>query len=256
MSDFNKFDVKGKYHFIYVTTNIKSNKQYIGSHSTLNINDGYLGSGIILQNYINKIGKSYFKREILEFCNSNSEARKKESIYIKKYNTLKPSGYNISPTGGLGFKGCHSKESKIKISQSLKNQFKSGARKQWNTGKTFDDDYKKRMSIIISKIMKNGVAAKISKSMMGEKNPFYKGKFSDEALHKMSIAKKGKTWEEIYGKEKAAILKKNKSLRNSGKNNPMAGKSIMDVWILKYGKDEAKIRYIKWINSLKKSRKK
>jgi hypothetical protein len=37
-----------KYHIIYKTTNLINGKIYVGMHSTDNLNDGYLGSGWIL----------------------------------------------------------------------------------------------------------------------------------------------------------------------------------------------------------------
>lgn len=37
-----------KYYFIYKTTNLINSKIYIGQRSTNKIDDGYLGSGVIL----------------------------------------------------------------------------------------------------------------------------------------------------------------------------------------------------------------
>ena len=87
--------------FVYLTKNLINGKEYIGSHHTNNIKDGYLGSGTILVYAIKKYGKSNFKREILEYCDDILSARKLEKIYIKKHNTLVPIGYNINPNGGM-----------------------------------------------------------------------------------------------------------------------------------------------------------
>jgi hypothetical protein len=46
-----------QYHIIYKTTNTSTDKYYIGKHSTDNINDDYLGSGVALKNAIKKYGK-------------------------------------------------------------------------------------------------------------------------------------------------------------------------------------------------------
>ena len=43
------------YTFTYITTNIINGKQYVGKHTTNNISDGYLGSGIQLKRAIKKI---------------------------------------------------------------------------------------------------------------------------------------------------------------------------------------------------------
>ena len=53
------------YYTVYRTTNLVNQKYYIGKHITDDINDGYLGSGTILNTAINKYGKNNFKKEIL-----------------------------------------------------------------------------------------------------------------------------------------------------------------------------------------------
>lgn len=68
--------------FVYITTNIINGKQYIGSHATNNINDGYIGSGRIFLKAVNKYGKQNFQREILEECR-NEETKNKISNTLK-----------------------------------------------------------------------------------------------------------------------------------------------------------------------------
>jgi hypothetical protein len=99
----------------YITTNLITGKQYIGMHSTINVDDGYLGSGQLMLKAFKKYGKQNFKREILCICQTLQEANQNEKLFIEKYNTLNPCGYNLSPTGGLGFKGCHSDEARAKM---------------------------------------------------------------------------------------------------------------------------------------------
>lgn len=47
------------------------------------MNDGYLGSGLVLQNAIKKYGRENFKREILEFCENEEQCYELEYEYIK-----------------------------------------------------------------------------------------------------------------------------------------------------------------------------
>lgn len=105
-----------KFNYVYITTNIINGKQYVGSHATDIIDDNYLGSGKYFYKALKKEGKTNFKREVLCECETILEARQLESVYIEKYNTLVPNGYNISDKGGFGYKGAsHSKETIEKI---------------------------------------------------------------------------------------------------------------------------------------------
>lgn len=51
-------------HFIYKTTNKTNNKIYIGVHSTNDIDDGYLGSGIALKYAIKNTEKIISKEKL------------------------------------------------------------------------------------------------------------------------------------------------------------------------------------------------
>lgn len=91
------------HYLIYKITNIVNNKIYIGKHKTENINDDYMGSGILLKRAQNLYGKNNFIKEILCECSSNKELNEKEIEYIQKYNsTNKDIGYNISKGGDGG----------------------------------------------------------------------------------------------------------------------------------------------------------
>jgi hypothetical protein len=112
-----------KFIFVFITTNLINKKQYIGDHSTNNLDkDYYLGSGIYFKRAVKECNEQNFKREILEFFSTKQEAFNAQEKYIKEYNTLVPNGYNISPTGGHGVKGCWSEESKKKSSNRQKGK--------------------------------------------------------------------------------------------------------------------------------------
>lgn len=48
------------YHFVYKTTNTINKKYYYGVHTTSDIDDGYMGSGVLLRRSIKKYGKESF----------------------------------------------------------------------------------------------------------------------------------------------------------------------------------------------------
>ncbi len=54
-----------KYRFIYITSNLLNEKKYIGSHSTNNLYDNYLGSGKNIKKEIKELGRNIFGRKSL-----------------------------------------------------------------------------------------------------------------------------------------------------------------------------------------------
>lgn len=219
-------------YFTYITTNLINGKQYVGDHSTNDLNDGYIGSGRpAFDNAKKKYGKQNFKLQILEFFNSKKEAFDAQEKYINEYNTLVPNGYNISPKGGNGVFGCHSEETKQKISNSEKGKIVSEETKlkqSLNNGsKTEQHKIKNRLSHLGKKQsnetkLKRSISSKGRISGMLGKNQSneaklkiskaHKGKIvSDETKKKMSAAK--------IGKKMAEETKKKISLYHKNKNN-------------------------------------
>jgi len=109
-----------KYIYIYIITNSINDKKYIGLHSTNNLNDNYMGGGTALKNAQKKYGRINFHKEILLFCDTVDIAYLKEAEYINKYNTIRPSGYNISPSGEPARHGGVSVETRAKMSKKQK----------------------------------------------------------------------------------------------------------------------------------------
>lgn len=107
-----------KFNFVYITTNLINRKQYVGDHTTNNLEkDNYLGSGTYFKNAVKKYGRQHFVKQILEQFETKEKAFIAQEKYIQQYNTLFPNGYNMSPTGGLNVKDFskHSEKSKIKM---------------------------------------------------------------------------------------------------------------------------------------------
>jgi len=94
-------DINRKYNYLYKLTNLINNKIYIGVHRTDNLNDGYMGSGVVLGKAKNKYGVSNFKKEILDFFDTYREAldAEKELVNIDFIN--ENSNYNLKE-GGYG----------------------------------------------------------------------------------------------------------------------------------------------------------
>jgi len=70
---------------------------YIGIHSTVNIDDGYMGSGTAIKSAISKYGSDSFIKKILVIANDRDDAYRIEADLIESRDPY----YNISP-GGIG----------------------------------------------------------------------------------------------------------------------------------------------------------
>ena len=111
----------GRYHYLYQVTNKVNNKIYIGRHSTNNLNDGYIGSGVALNRAYKKYGKDKFIFEIIEFCDSIADVSDLERLIVNEDFVKRSDTYNLT-LGGTG--GCisHTEESKRKIGLASKGK--------------------------------------------------------------------------------------------------------------------------------------
>ena len=106
--------------YIYRITNLLNGKTYIGQHRYASQCDDYFGSGKHLRLAIEKYGRENFKKEILlSRLPDRKSADTAEIKYIKLEREKGKAEYNIA-NGGEGFRGNHRKDSKEKISRSLK----------------------------------------------------------------------------------------------------------------------------------------
>ena len=229
-----------KIHYVYLTTNLISGKQYIGDH-TINFNEKkyYLGSGVDFSNAVQKFKSNNFFKEILEWFPTRREAFNAQEKYIKLYKThVSQGGYNISWTGGTNCGGSHSKETKIKISKSQKGKQNIIGEKNPFFGKHHTEETKKWLKIkSTGQIRSKEVKEKISLRTSGINNPMYGKHLTEEQKEKLrkpkSIETKNKLSKIQIGKYQA-------------EKNPMYGKSLYDIWMQKYGEEEANERYKKW----------
>lgn len=91
------------YGYVYLTTNLITNKIYIGQKkSSTFLGTKYLGSGKYLKHAVAFYGKDNFNVELLDVAYCREELSEKESYYIDLYNSTDFNiGYNIAK-GGFG----------------------------------------------------------------------------------------------------------------------------------------------------------
>ena len=75
--------------------------EYVGVHSTDNLEDDYFGSGTYLRHAIKKYGRENFTKQIIEIFNDRSSALAKEKEIVSDAYIQKKSVYNLVLGGGL-----------------------------------------------------------------------------------------------------------------------------------------------------------
>lgn len=91
----------GNYHTFYAVINRQNGKTYYGKHSTVMLEDGYLGSGEVINLAIKKYGKRNFKRFDLCFFSSSDDAFDFEEVAVDEFCVGKDWCYNAKG-GGKG----------------------------------------------------------------------------------------------------------------------------------------------------------
>ena len=147
------------HHYIYKTTCKITKKFYIGMHSTSNLEDGYMGSGIHIWRSIKKYGKEEHIREILEFLPDRKTLADRERDIINENFLKNPFCMNIA---------------------------KGGSYSGGTNGKKFSEESRKKMSQTQQIVQKRPeVIEKRKKKLIGQKR-------TEESREKMSQAGKGK----------------------------------------------------------------
>lgn len=100
-------------HIVYKTTCLKNGKEYIGAHTTDNLDDGYLGSGLAILRAIKNYGRHQFSREVLAFFESPEDMYAYEAFLVNEDYVSDRNNYNLQTGGNCGVK--KSEETKEKI---------------------------------------------------------------------------------------------------------------------------------------------
>lgn len=118
-----------KFFFIYKTTNLITGKFYIGAHTTRDLDDGYLGSGLVLKNSINKWGLENHIREILQFLPDSDSLYSYEHQLVNEDLLNDPCCMNLK-VGGKG--GTHGREKEMCGRIGYKGRMSEIAKRLWS----------------------------------------------------------------------------------------------------------------------------
>lgn len=114
---------KRRYHYIYKTTCLITQKYYIGMHSTDDLDDGYLGSGTILSHSVKKYGKEAHRCEILEFLPDRSALKLREKAIVTEDVVSDTTCMNLKKGGDGGWDNVNA----TVTSEARKENGKAGA---------------------------------------------------------------------------------------------------------------------------------
>ena len=177
------------YYGIYKITNLLNGKMYIGKHKTTNVDDGYMGSGIVINHALEKYGKENFRKEWLMFCEDEEEMNYMERVFVDQTWIDRSDTYNLKLGGeGGGCKGA------------LNGMFRKAP---WNKGKT--NVYSERQ------------LAKMKEAHAGKNNPMYGKHHSESVKEKIRDAFYGKPLAEEH-KAKISAAHRGKTLTDQHKN--------------------------------------
>ena len=225
-----------RYYIIYKITNIINSKEYIGAHSTDNINDGYMGSGTLIRAALLKYGRKNFNKEILHVFDNEKQMYDKEAELVTEEYCLKENTYNIKPGGkggtayeqtlehrrknSLANKGKkRTEETKIAISRALK-KYKRTPEHQANLNKAVSIAMKRKD--VRSKLA--GERSEKDKLSISNGVKKYYNSLSEEEreLHRKRIIE-GKKNSPMSLESRQKLSKALKGLQ-VGSKNPMYGK--------------------------------
>lgn len=234
-----------KYNFVYKITNNINGDYYYGVHSTDNLNDGYMGSGLRINNSINKYGKENFTREIVQFFSRKKCAYSLESAIVTRELINDEHCLNIALGGKCGFTiDLLTQEEREQYCYNMSLAVKG--EKNGFYGKKHSDATRKILSEYASKRTgeKNSFYGKHHTEESNERNrQAHMGKHhSEEARQKMSESQKKRKGKDAaffghhHTKENIEVFRKhslNRKFINNGQITKFVKESELDIFLNK-----------------------
>jgi hypothetical protein len=156
------------FYTIYQITNKVNGKIYIGMHQTKNLNDGYMGSGMLIQKAIKKYGIENFVKTIMFTFDNEHDMKEKEKELVTEEFLERQDVYNLCP-GGKGGWGYLNKTGKNNSGRKHSQHTKDKLSKS-KTGIKHTDKTKNKISYIM-KTQRNTEEWKIILSINAVKKP-------------------------------------------------------------------------------------
>lgn len=222
-----------KFYYVYKIL-FENGEYYIGKHRTINLNDGYCGSGIMIQQKISNGEIKKAKKIILEFCNNDNELSiTEENILGNLY--LKDSLCLNQVKGGKGGwdeyiikKSAHLKKGKKRSKESIEKQRKSCI------GKKHSTSTKEKLSLIMQEYFKTDIGIqhkeKLKKIKTGQKKSIEtKKKISQKAKERWR-EKYNDYWTDERKKENQEHMLKIAKLTHTDENRKKISEKLKEYY--------------------------
>lgn len=191
------------YYTIYKITNQINGKYYIGQHVTDNLNDHYLGGGVLLLKAQKKYGRKNFTKEILFVFDNFDDMNNKEIEIVTEEFVKEGDNYNLQLGGAKGLASEQTKE-KIKSSWTPERRQLQIARNK----EMWTPERRAELTERNNKRWTEEARAKMSERVSGENNPMFgKGEIisairnTPEELERQSCVSKELWQDEDYKKK-------------------------------------------------------
>ena len=144
------------FYYLYEIKNIKNGKIYIGAHKTSNMNDGYMGSGTILNKAFKKYGKKSFVKTILATFDNKEDMFEKEKEIVNEDFIERQDTYNLRRGGNGGFDYINKNKLNVHHTKKTEEFKKNLSIRMKKDNPSRRPGAKERMSASTKKMMKNG----------------------------------------------------------------------------------------------------
>lgn len=218
---------------IYKITNTVTNKSYVGmsvnAHERFkkHINNAISGINRRLYDSMRHHGFDKFILEIIDNAQSREEASVKEKYWISLLDTMIPNGYNMTQGGDGGYtlenwteedrKLLYKKQGESRRGLPTSDQKREKLSKA-HSGKIISDKQRKQISETLKR--KGCSPPDEYKWKKGQAGTFTGNTHSNEVRFKISSARLGKSYFDLYDEEHALDLIERRRVAFMGKNNP------------------------------------
>ena len=231
--------------YLYVKTHNETGLKYLGKTVAKDPHK-YPGSGVYWRRHLDKHGYTY-TTEILKECQTNAELAAWGEYYSRLWDVAESNEWaNLTPESGAGADSETQKkiwadpDLRKRLSEKMKSICSDPVVKDKRSKIWADPDRRKRQAETQKHIAETRPEIGRKKSRPGNLNGMYGKTHSQEVKEKLASGPRirfgGKTYEEIYGKDRAEELKKDKSnkLKKYLRNNPSSRTGSNNPKALKY----------------------